>query len=154
MHNGLRRLVEHLNWLYANEPAYYELDDSVEGFEWIDFNDSDNSVWSFIRRGHSQTLIFIVNATPVVQGGYRVGVDAPGFYEEILNTDAETYGGSNAGNWGGRNAEHWAWQGRNYSIVIDLPPLSVSGFKLVPKPSVRRWRRRSFGRRRVWHRLD
>jgi 1,4-alpha-glucan branching enzyme len=101
MHDGLRRFVQHLNWLYVHEPAYYELDDSPEGFEWIDSNDSDNSVWSFMRKGRNQTLVFVVNATPVVRGGYRLGVNAPGFYEEILNTDAETYGGSNVGNWGG-----------------------------------------------------
>ncbi len=112
MHDGLRRLVQHLNWLYTHEPAYYELDDSSEGFEWIDFNDSDNSVWSFMRKGRNQTLVFVVNATPVVRGGYRLGVNAPGFYEEILNTDAETYGGSNVGNWGGRHAEHWALAGQ------------------------------------------
>jgi 1,4-alpha-glucan branching enzyme len=132
MHDGLRRLVQHLNWLYANEPACYELDDSYEGFEWIDFNDADNSVWSFMRKGRKQTIVFIVNATPIPRGGYRVGVSAPGFYEEILNTDAATYGGSNLGNWGGRYAEHWTWQDKPYSIVIDLPPLSVSAFKLVP----------------------
>ena len=64
-----------------------------------------------------------------------LGVNAPGFYEEILNTDAETYGGSNVGNWGGRHAEHWGWQEKPYSILVDLPPLSVSGFKLVPPVS-------------------
>ena len=105
MHDGLRRLVQHLNWLYVHEPAYYELDDSSEGFEWIDSNDSDNTVWSFMRKGRNQTLVFVVNATPVVRGGYRLGVSAPGFYEEILNTDAETYGGSNVGNRGGCHAE-------------------------------------------------
>ena len=135
MHDGLRRFVQHLNWLYVHEPAYYELDDSSEGFEWIDSNDSDNTVWSFMRKGRNQTLVFVVNATPVVRGGYRLGVSAPGFYEEILNTDAETYGGSNVGNWGGRPAEHWAWQGRPYSILVDLPPLSVTGFKLRPSPT-------------------
>ena len=83
-----------------------------------------------MRKGRNQTLVFVVNATPVVRGGYRLGVSAPGFYEEILNTDAETYGGSNVGNWGGRHAEHWAWQSKPYSILVDLPPLAVSGFKL------------------------
>jgi 1,4-alpha-glucan branching enzyme len=129
-HDGLRRLVQHLNWLYQNEPAFYELDDSYDGFEWIDFNDSDNSVWSFMRKDRSGgTIVFVVNATPVVRGGYRVGVNAPGFYQEVLNTDAETYGGSNVGNLGGREAEHWAWQGKPYSLVVDLPPLAVSAFK-------------------------
>ncbi len=129
-HDGLRRLVQHLNWLYQNEPALSELDDSYEGYEWIDFNDSDNSVWSFMRKARDGSVIaFIVNATPVVRGGYRIGVNAPGWYEEVLNTDAQTYGGSNVGNWGGRDAEHWGWQGKPYSIQVDLPPLSVIAFK-------------------------
>ncbi len=132
LHDGLRRLVQHLNWLYQHEPAYTELDDTYDGFEWIDFNDSDNSVWSFMRKGRSgQTIVFIVNATPVVRGGYRVGVNELGWYEEVLNTDAATYGGSNVGNYGGKHAEHWGWQGKPFSIMVDLPPLAVTAFKLV-----------------------
>jgi 1,4-alpha-glucan branching enzyme len=130
-HDGLRRLVQHLNWLYQNEPAFWDLDDSYEGYEWIDFNDSDNSVWSFMRKARDgSTIVFIVNATPVVRGGYRVGVNSLGFYEEVLNTDAQTYGGSNVGNYGGCHADEWAWQGKPFSLLVDLPPLSVSGFKL------------------------
>jgi len=132
LHDGLRRLVQHLNWLYTNEPAFYEQDDSYDGFEWVDFHDSDNSVWSFLRKDRAGgVLLFIVNATPIVRGGYRVGVHAPGWYQEILNTDAETYGGSNVGNWGGREAAEFSWQGRSHSIVVDLPPLSVNAFKKV-----------------------
>jgi len=63
----------------------------------------------------------------VVRGGYRLGVPQPGFYKEILNTDAEVYGGSNVGNMGGVRAEAISWQGRDYSVQIDLPPLSVLG---------------------------
>ena len=134
LHDGLRRLIQHLNALYVGEPALYELDDSYEGFEWIDFNDSDNSVWSFMRKSRAgETLIFIVNATPIVRGGYRVGVNRPGWYQEVLNTDAQTYGGSNVGNWGGRESEDWSWQGKPCSILVDLPPLSVSAFKLTPR---------------------
>ena len=130
LHDGLRRLVQHLNWLYTREPAFYELDDSEEGFEWVDFNDSDNCVWSFLRKSRDgQTIVFIINATPVVRGGYRVGVPAPGWYEEILNTDAETYGGGNVGNLGGRSAEDRPWQGKSHSLPIDLPPLAVVAFK-------------------------
>ncbi|MFV0338217.1 MAG: 1,4-alpha-glucan branching protein GlgB [Chthoniobacterales bacterium] len=131
-HQGITRLVQHLNYLYANEPALTELDDSHEGYEWIDFHDQDNAVWSFIRRGKTgEPLIFIVNATPVVRSGYRVGLPAEGFYEEVLNTDAATYGGSNVGNFGGQYAENVSWQGREHSIMLDLPPLSVSAFKRV-----------------------
>ena len=133
-HDGLRRLVQHLNWLYTHEPAYYELDDSYGGYEWIDFNDSDNSVISFVRKSRGgDLLLFVVNATPVVRESYRVGAPEPGFYQEILNTDAETYGGSNVGNCGGLEAEDHAWQGRSHSLPLRLPPLSVVGLKRLAK---------------------
>ena len=132
--DGLRRLVQHLNWLYTHEPSFYECDDSYEGFEWIDFNDADNTVWSFMRKSRTgATIVFVVNATPVVREGYRVGVNATGFYEEILNSDSSTYGGSNVGNYGGVNAcENWSWQNQPHSIEINLPPLSVVAFKHIP----------------------
>ena len=101
MHDGLRRFVQHLNWLYVHEPAYYEVDDSSEGFRVDRFQRQRQQCLVLHRKGRNQTLVFVVNATPVVRGGYRLGVSAPGFYEEILNTDAETYGGSNVGNGGG-----------------------------------------------------
>lgn len=130
MHQGLRRLVEYLNWLYSHEPSLYELDDSPEGFEWIDFNDSEHSIWSFLRKARSGApLIFIVNATPVVHSEYRIGVPTPGFYQEILNTDADTYGGANRDNRGGVWAEATSWVGRPYSILVELPSLSVIAFK-------------------------
>ena len=130
-HKGLSRLIQHLNWLYTNEPSFYEMDDSYDGYEWIDFSDADSSVWSFIRKSRTgEPILFIVNATPVVREGYRVGVPHPGFYEEILNTDAETYGGSNVGNYGGAQTHNdWGWQDRPHSIQINLPPLSVVAFK-------------------------
>ncbi len=79
------------------------------------------------------TIVFVVNATPVVREGYRVGVNATGFYEEILNSDSSTYGGSNVGNFGGVDAcENWSWQSQPHSIQINLPPLSVVAFKHIP----------------------
>ena len=129
-HDGLRRLVQHLNWLYKTEPALFEADDTYEGFEWIDFHDSDNSVVAFKRKSRSgDILVFVVNATPVVREAYRVGVNGTGFYQEILNTDAQTYGGSNAGNMGGVHADPMPWQGKSHSILVRLPPLAVVGFK-------------------------
>jgi 1,4-alpha-glucan branching enzyme len=131
-HAGMSRLVQHLNWLYTSEPAFYEQDDSYDGFECIDFHDADNSVWAFLRKPREGAQIaFAINATPVVRGGYRIGVNYPGWYEEVLNTDAETYGGSNVGNWGGRHSEPIGWQGKPHSILVDLPPLSVSAFKHI-----------------------
>jgi 1,4-alpha-glucan branching enzyme len=130
-HDGLRRLVQHLNYIYKNEPALWQLDDTYEGFDWIDFHDADNSVVSFLRRSSEGDLIaFVVNATPVVRYNYRLGVPGPGFYREIINTDAETYGGSNVGNFGGVQSQEVHWMAREHSILIHLPPLATLAFKL------------------------
>ena len=131
-HDGLRRLVQHLNYVYKNEPALWDQDDSYEGFEWIDFHDADNSVVAFMRRSRAgDVIVFAVNATPLVRQGYRLGVPSAGFYREIINTDAETYGGSNVGNMGGFEAEDFPWQGRTHSLMISLPPLATVAFKHV-----------------------
>jgi 1,4-alpha-glucan branching enzyme len=130
MHAGLRRLVQHLNYLYRNEPALWQLDDSYEGFEWIDFHDAESSIVAYIRKAHDgPNLIFVVNATPVPRHSYRLGAAGEGWYEEILNTDAETYGGSNVGNYGGVHADAIPWQGQSHSISVNLPPLGVVAFK-------------------------
>ncbi|HEV2095994.1 MAG TPA: 1,4-alpha-glucan branching protein GlgB, partial [Chthoniobacterales bacterium] len=132
-HDGLRRLVQHLNFTYKREPALWELDDTYEGFEWIDFHDADACAVSFLRRSRrGDVVVFVVNATPVVRHGYRLGVPGAGFYREIINTDAETYGGSNVGNMGGFEAEASAWQGRTHSLLISLPPLATVAFKREP----------------------
>jgi 1,4-alpha-glucan branching enzyme len=129
-HDGLKRLVQHLNWLYRYEPALWELDDTYEGFEWIDFSDSDNSVIAFLRKSRDgQMIVFVVNATPMPREGYRIGVPRGGWYEEILNTDAQTYGGGNIGNMGGMAADELPWQGRSHSLMLRLPPLATIGFK-------------------------
>lgn len=129
-HDGLRRLVQHLNYVYKNEPALWDLDDTYDGFEWIDFHDSDHCVVAFLRRSQvGELLAFVVNATPVPRYNYRLGVPNDGFYREIINTDGETYGGSNIGNLGGLQTDEVDWQGRRYSIVINLPPLAVVAFK-------------------------
>ena len=130
-HDGLRRLVQHLNYTYKNEPALWQQDDTYEGFEWIDFHDADNSVVSFLRRSREkETVVFVVNATPVVRYDYRLGVPEAGFYREIIKTDGETYGGRNVGNYGGTQSENSAWMAREHSILIQLPPLSTVAFKL------------------------
>jgi 1,4-alpha-glucan branching enzyme len=129
-HDGLKRLVIHLNWLYKSEPALFDQDDSYEGFEWIDFHDSDHSVIAFMRKSREgQLLVFVVNATPVPREAYRIGVNGAGWYEEVLNTDAQTYGGANLGNYGGQHAEAMAWQGKSHSLLLRLPPLAMVGFK-------------------------
>jgi 1,4-alpha-glucan branching enzyme len=130
LHDGLRRLVQHLNFLYQSEPAFWENDDSYLGFEWIDFHDADNSVLTFMRKAESgPPIVFVVNATPVPRQAYRVGAPGAGWYEEILNTDAGVYGGGNIGNYGGMHAEPISWQGRSHSLCLTLPPLATIGFK-------------------------
>ena len=133
----MKRMVQHLNHIYRSEPALYELDDTYEGFEWIDFHDSDNSVVAFMRKARNgDTIVVVINATPVVREAYRVGVNGDGFYEEILNTDAATYGGSNVGNFGGVTAEATSWQGKSHSLLLRLPPLAVVGFKRRTTPAI------------------
>jgi len=131
LHKGLRELVRRLNYLYKNEPALFDLDDTWESFDWIELHDADNCVLAFMRRSrHGATIVFVLNATPVVREGYRIGVPAPGFWQEILNTDSELYGGSNVGNLGGVHSEPVPWGGRPRSITLTLPPLAVVALKL------------------------
>jgi 1,4-alpha-glucan branching enzyme len=130
-HDGLRRLVQHLNYIYKSEPALWQLDDTYEGFDWIDLHDADNSVVSFLRKSREGDVVaFVVNATPLVRYDYRLGVPESGFYRELINSDAETYGGSNVGNFGGVQTQDVPWMGREHSILIHLPPLATLAFKL------------------------
>ena len=130
-HDGLRRLVQHLNYTYKKEPALWQLDDTYDGFDWIDFHDAENSVVSFLRKSQGgEIVVFVVNATPFVRYNYRLGVPESGFYREVINTDGETYGGSNVGNVGGVHSEAREWMGREHSILIHLPPLATLAFKL------------------------
>ena len=124
-HAGMQRLVRDLNTLYRALPALHAHDCEAEGFEWIDANDSANSVLTFLRKAGPEREIAVValNFTPVPRRNYRIGVSKPGFYREALNSDAATYGGSNLGNGGGVTAEPVPWHGRPHSIALTLPPL-------------------------------
>ena len=126
-HRGLAQLVADLNRLYHAEPALHQVDFDWHGFEWMDCHDSDHSVLSFVRRAKhpDDFLLVVVNLTPVVREAYRVPVPAPGFYREILNTDAAAYGGSNVGNLGGTHSEPVAWGNRPHSLKLTLPPLAT-----------------------------
>ncbi len=130
-HCQLQRLVKDLNHLYITERSLFELDYSWQGFEWIDCNDADNSVISFVRKSKDSGdfLVFVSNFTPVPRFNYRIGVAREGFYQEILNTDSEVYGGSNLGNWGGVWTEDIPAHGRPFSLNLTLPPLGSLIFK-------------------------
>lgn len=131
-HQGVQRLIKDLNSLYRTEPALYELDFDPSGFEWIDFSDAEQSVFSFIRKGKNQDeiILAVFNCTPVPRQNYRVGVPRAGFWKEILNSDSEIYGGTNLGNYGGTYSEDIPFHGRPYSVKLTLPPLAALFFKL------------------------
>ncbi len=132
-HQGLQQFVKDLNRLYRQEPALHQVDFEWTGFAWIDANDSDNSVFSFMRKAkNSDDFVIVVSSyTPVPRQNYRVGVPKAGYYREILNSDAEAYWGSNVGNAGGCQAEETPFHGQPYSISITLPPLATVMFKLA-----------------------
>jgi 1,4-alpha-glucan branching enzyme len=125
LHAGLCRFVKDLNRAYAAEPALHEIDFDPAGFAWIDCNDSENSVVSFIRRGKTGSpLVAVLNFTPVQRDGYRIGVPDPGTYRELLNSDGEVYGGCNVGNGGTVVTEPVPSHGHEQSLRLTLPGLS------------------------------
>ncbi len=125
-HASIQRLVGDLNRLYASEPALHELDTDPAGFEWVDADDSDDSVVTYLRRGRETPDVLVAcNFTPIVRYNYRAGVPAPGFWREVMNTDAEEYGGSGQGNMGGVNSAPIPMHGRPHSLNLTLPPLAV-----------------------------
>jgi 1,4-alpha-glucan branching enzyme len=132
-HIGLQRLVRDLNWLHQHERALHEVDHEWNGFEWIDFHDAQHSVVTFLRKAKdpADQILCVCNFTPVPRYEYRVGVLQDGYYRELINTDSMLYGGSNMGNSGGVHATSVPSHGRAYSLVLTLPPLSVSFFKRV-----------------------
>jgi 1,4-alpha-glucan branching enzyme len=131
-HQGLQQLVRDLNRLYRSEPSLHEVDVRPEGFSWIDCNDHESSVVSFVRRSADPAdfTVFVLNFTPVVRRGYRLGVPEAGHYRELINTDADVYGGSNVGNQGGVDAEDVRKHGYEHSVRLVLPPLACLVLKL------------------------
>jgi 1,4-alpha-glucan branching enzyme len=125
-HEGVRNLVRDLNRVYRENPALHQLDCDPAGFEWIDASDAEGSVFLFMRKAaDGSPLVIACNMTPAVRTDYRVGVPQGGSWGEILNSDAEIYGGSNVGNGGHINAEDQGWHGRPASLRLTLPPLAV-----------------------------
>jgi 1,4-alpha-glucan branching enzyme len=126
VHGGVQRLVGDLNRLYRAEPSLYELDYDPAGFQWIDCNDNENSIFSFIRRAcdRADFTVTILNFTPVPRAAYRIGVPEAGRYKELLNSDSARYAGSNMGNAGGVTTEPVAAHGHPQSLRLVLPPLA------------------------------
>ncbi|HXR08082.1 MAG TPA: 1,4-alpha-glucan branching protein GlgB, partial [Candidatus Acidoferrum sp.] len=135
-HAGLQRLVRDLNQLYQSQPALFEADYDAAGFFWIDCSDVERSILSFIRqkKDGSGRVAVILNLTPELRVGYRVGLPQGGFWREVLNTDAQIYGGSNQGNMGGARAEAQPLHHQPFSAALTLPPLAVLAFSPEAAP--------------------
>ncbi|HXU61225.1 MAG TPA: 1,4-alpha-glucan branching protein GlgB [Polyangia bacterium] len=133
LHVELMTLVMELNRLYQSEPALHVYDAGLAGFEWVDANDDDNSVYSFLRkgRGGDDVILVVLNATPVPRRDYRVGVPLRGTWRELLNTDATSFGGSGLGNLGAVTADDVPCHGRPASLRLTLPPLAALYLKPV-----------------------
>ena len=131
-HRKLQNFASELNRFYREHAALYEVDFHFSGFEWVDFHDVENSVIAFLRKAADPNnfLLFCCNFTPVVRKGYEFGVPAAGIYDEVLNTDAECFGGSNVRNGAGIASRPVERHGRANSISITLPPLGVVAFRL------------------------
>ncbi len=126
MHSKLMLFVKDLNRLYQERRELHDLDFSSAGFEWVDFQDEQSSVITFLRRSRDGRYVLVAaNMTPVPRLDYRVGVPAEGFYKELLNSDAKEYGGSGMGNLGGVNSTRVSWNYRPFSVALTLPPLGV-----------------------------
>jgi 1,4-alpha-glucan branching enzyme len=125
-HRGIQKLVQDLNRLYRHTPPMHEVDFAAAGFDWIDWQDRDSSIFSWIRRDRSgNSVACVANLTPVVRYDYRIGVPQGGRYVELLNTDSTVYGGSNTGNSGIVVAEAQHSHGKPFSLGLTLPPLAT-----------------------------
>jgi len=135
LHAGLKLFVHDLNRVYRSEPALHEVDAKPAGFQWIDCNDSDNSVVTMLRKAvdPDDFVIGVFNFTPLPRHGYMFGVPRPGTYTEVLNSDAAVYGGSNVGNNGFVVTDAVPSHGYADSVRISLPPLGCLILKPPPR---------------------
>jgi 1,4-alpha-glucan branching enzyme len=131
LHAGIKRFVNDLNFTYQREGSLHEVDFDPSGFQWIDCNDSENSVVSLVRRGRDphDFTVALVNFTPIARYAYRIGVPSGGRYEEILNSDSSWYGGGGVGNLGGGESDRMPSHGFDHSLSLTLPPLGFLLFK-------------------------
>jgi 1,4-alpha-glucan branching enzyme len=128
LHVQLMTFVAELNRLYASVRALHVHDVGLSGFEWVDADDNENSVFSFLRKGGSSpedVVLCVFNCTPIPRGDYRVGVPVGGRWRELLNSDAQPFGGSDRGNLGAVTADDVACHGRPASLRLTLPPLAA-----------------------------
>lgn len=132
-HQGISKLIKNLNSLNKHQPAVYEKAFSQEGFEWIAYDDAQNSVISYVRKGEegSAPLLIVCNMTPQVHHNYMLGIPYAGEWEEVLNTDDKQYNGSGILNSGVLTTADGLYHGREQSLALTLPPLATVILKLT-----------------------
>ncbi len=124
LHQGVKNIVGDLNKLYCSTPALHRHDFEGQGFEWIDCHDASQSVLTYMRRDGDDTVVIVLNFTPIPRHNYRIGVPSEGGYEETLNSDSEYYGGSNIGNSQYIQSQPQKWMNQPHSLELTLPPLA------------------------------
>ena len=138
LHAGVNRWLEDLNRAYRDIPALHEQDNSPDGFEWIDCCDTENSVVTLMRKSKSrpeQSVIVVLNFTPLPRHNYQIGLPRGGHWREVLNSDAPLYGGSGQGNMGGVDAAPLPLHGRRWSATVTVPPLGAVFLLAGDEPS-------------------
>ncbi len=135
LHRGIMELIKALNALYVTEPALYQYQFDAKGFEWMDYDDRQNSVICYMRKSDNpeDALLVICNFTPEIRQHYRVGVPTRGYWKEIFNSDDAKFGGTGRLNGGRMNTTPVKYHNRDYSVTIVLPPLGISVLKLEEK---------------------
>ncbi len=128
---GIQLWLTELNKLYTDSPALYQGDFSPWGFEWVDYFDQEKSIIAYLRKDKKKANIFLIvcNFTPVPRHNYSLGVSEPGFWEEVLNSDAHIYWGSGQGNFGGLHSRPEPIHGQSHSLPLTLPPLGIIIFR-------------------------
>lgn len=132
-HSGIKKMITDLNQLYKSQPALYEKQFRGDGFEWINYSDHQHAILSYIRKGDNpdENLIVVCNFTQVIRENYRIGTPKKGKLKEIFNSDATIYGGSGVKNSNTLKIETVAYDGRDFSVALILPPLSVTVYSLI-----------------------
>jgi len=130
-HIGIKKHIKALNLFYKNTPALYEKAFSIEGFEWISYDDTQNNIIAYIRKGHNlkNDVIVVCNFTPNTHHKYKVGLANKGSIIEVFNSDDTLYGGSNTGNEKAIKTVKKSWNGKPFSAEITIPPLAAVIFK-------------------------
>jgi len=131
LHAGIKKLVGDLNRLYSSQTALYQYDFEPAGFDWIDCHDTDQSVLSYLRKSDHESIVVVLNFTPMIRENYRIGVPEAGRYEVILNSDSEFYAGSNAGSDSVISTQNTPWMNHPVYLSLTLPPLAALVLKKI-----------------------